>query len=116
MPRKKIDVTDLREFLDHDERHLCFAITHVDGLFWWIFHAISERLTVTVNSGRRDRQEVVFWNEKTVHLLVFYPCKKSTFLSFRQEVVFWQKKTLHLLVFYSCKKTTISPRSTVNAN
>ena len=21
MPRKKIDVTDLREFLDHDERH-----------------------------------------------------------------------------------------------
>ena len=72
MPRKKIDVTDLREFLDHDERHLRFAITHVDGfcqpttpggrfgLFWWIFHAISERLTVTVNSGRRDRQEVVF--------------------------------------------------------
>ena len=31
MPRKKIDVTDLREFLDHDERHLRFAITHVDG-------------------------------------------------------------------------------------
>ena len=72
------------------------------------------RWHVSVDSGRRDRQEVVFWNEKTVHLLVFYPCKKSTFLSFRQEVVFWHKKTMHLLMFYSAQKTTNSQRSTVD--
>ena len=38
---------------------------------------------MTVDSGRRDRQEVVFSDEKTLHLLVFYSCKKCIFLSFR---------------------------------
>ena len=49
-------------------------------------NAISQRSTVTVDNSRQDRQELVFWHEKTLHFLMFYSCKKSTF---------WVAATVH---------------------
>ena len=62
MPSQKIDVTDTWNFA----KKLRSRNLHFES-------------TVTVDNGRRDRQEVVFWNEKTLHFVMFYSCKKSTF-------------------------------------